>query len=64
MTKIAGLTGLYDIKEKEGIFRINKAREEDAGNYSCTLGSETHDFDAWGEFRGFKCWGYSIFVFL
>lgn len=46
---IEDLKGHFKIYPKEGRFVIEKAREEDAGNYSCNLDGESYKFDVWAQ---------------
>lgn len=46
---ISDLNGRSQIIPKEGKFVIEKAREEDTGNYTCNLGDTSYAFQVYGE---------------
>jgi len=47
------MKGRYHILEKEGRFLIERAHVDDAGNYSCNVGSESKMFYVSGKFKIF-----------
>lgn len=47
--EISELNGRFQIIAKEGKFVIEKGREEDIGNYSCSLGDVSYNFNVYGE---------------
>lgn len=48
--EIPQLKGRIEIIAKEGKFVIERAHEEDAGNYSCSMNEESLNFNVYGLF--------------
>lgn len=57
--EINELKGRFQIIPAEGHFGIDKASEDDAGNYSCSLDGESHKFNVYGKF-----WNFFYFFFI
>lgn len=49
--KIPALKGRFVTKQAEGKFYIERPTEEDAGEYQCTVGSDTRNYKVYGEFK-------------